>query len=196
MTDRTPELVSSVSRPDLRRAPAAAADGRARSRTGAAQTAEAPSGPPVRDARYQWCDGARRRPHHPLTRFCGERGGYDRHRATSSAPDSSTAMLAGWPTAEVLRFSNAAAAVSVTRLGAMAGAPSLAEVETLLEHGHPFLSLAPRLSKPPRFTTEHRGSKRRRAEDCPRAQAGLLRRQNAVVHGRERYAPTGTCGCP
>jgi len=46
------------------------------------------------------------------------------------------ATLAGWPTAEVLRFSNAAAAVSVTRLGAMAGAPSLAEVETLLEHGH------------------------------------------------------------
>jgi sulfofructose kinase len=44
-------------------------------------------------------------------------------------------MLAGWPTAEVLRFSNAAAAVSVTRLGAMAGAPSLGEVETLLEHG-------------------------------------------------------------
>lgn len=44
-------------------------------------------------------------------------------------------MLAGWPTAEVLRFSNAAAAVSVTRLGAMAGAPSLAEVEELLEHG-------------------------------------------------------------
>lgn len=44
-------------------------------------------------------------------------------------------MLAGWPTAEVLRFSNAAAAVSVTRLGAMAGAPSLAEVEELLKHG-------------------------------------------------------------
>lgn len=44
-------------------------------------------------------------------------------------------MLAGWPTAEVLRFSNAAAAVSVTRFGAMAGAPSLAEVEELLRHG-------------------------------------------------------------
>lgn len=44
-------------------------------------------------------------------------------------------MLAGWPTADVLRFSNAAAAVSVTRLGAMAGAPSLAEVEELLTHG-------------------------------------------------------------
>jgi sugar/nucleoside kinase (ribokinase family) len=45
------------------------------------------------------------------------------------------AMLAGWPTPEILRFSNAAAAVSVTRLGAMAGAPSLTEVEALLEHG-------------------------------------------------------------
>jgi sulfofructose kinase len=44
-------------------------------------------------------------------------------------------MLAGWPTEEVLRFSNAAAAVSVTRLGAMAGAPSLNEVEALLAHG-------------------------------------------------------------
>jgi sulfofructose kinase len=54
------------------------------------------------------------------------------------------ATLAGWPTAEVLRFSNAAAAVSVTRLGAMAGAPTLAEVEELLQHGH---SLA--------FTTPH-----------------------------------------
>lgn len=45
------------------------------------------------------------------------------------------AMLAGWSTPEILRFSNAAAAVSVTRLGAMAGAPSLNEVEALLEHG-------------------------------------------------------------
>jgi sulfofructose kinase len=46
------------------------------------------------------------------------------------------ATLAGWSTPEVLRFSNAAAAVSVTRLGAMAGAPSLAEVEALMEQGH------------------------------------------------------------
>lgn len=44
-------------------------------------------------------------------------------------------MLAGWSTEEVLRFSNASAAVSVTRFGAMAGAPSLAEVTELLEHG-------------------------------------------------------------
>jgi sugar/nucleoside kinase (ribokinase family) len=43
--------------------------------------------------------------------------------------------LAGWSTEDVLRFSNAAAAVSVTRLGAMAGAPCLSEVEALLQHG-------------------------------------------------------------
>jgi len=41
-------------------------------------------------------------------------------------------MLAGWTTDEVLRFANAAAAVSCTRFGAMAGAPSLAEVEALM----------------------------------------------------------------
>lgn len=52
-------------------------------------------------------------------------------------------MLAGWPTAEVLRFSNAAAAVSVTRFGAMAGAPSLAEVNDLLEHGRPLAFTSP-----------------------------------------------------
>lgn len=40
--------------------------------------------------------------------------------------------LAGWPTAEILRFANAAAAVSCTRLGAMAAIPTLAEVEQLL----------------------------------------------------------------
>jgi sulfofructose kinase len=44
-------------------------------------------------------------------------------------------LLAGWATPDVLRFSNAAAAVSVTRLGAMAGAPALTEVQTLLQHG-------------------------------------------------------------
>jgi sulfofructose kinase len=53
------------------------------------------------------------------------------------------ATLAGWPTADVLRFSNAAAAVSVTRLGAMAGAPSLDEVEALLEHGHSLAFTSP-----------------------------------------------------
>lgn len=51
--------------------------------------------------------------------------------------------LAGWPTEEVLRFSNAAAAVSVTRLGAMAGAPSLSEVEALLQHGECLAFTAP-----------------------------------------------------
>ena len=53
------------------------------------------------------------------------------------------ATLAGWPTAEMLRFSNAAAAVSVTRLGAMAGAPSLAEVETCSSTATPFRSRRP-----------------------------------------------------
>jgi sulfofructose kinase len=40
--------------------------------------------------------------------------------------------LAGWPTADILRFANAAAAVSCTRLGAMAAIPTLSEVEQLL----------------------------------------------------------------
>jgi sulfofructose kinase len=40
--------------------------------------------------------------------------------------------LQGWPTEQVLRFANAAAAVSCTRLGALAGVPELTEVETML----------------------------------------------------------------
>jgi sugar/nucleoside kinase (ribokinase family) len=40
--------------------------------------------------------------------------------------------LAGWPTAEILRFANAAAAVSCTRLGAMSAIPTRTEVEQLL----------------------------------------------------------------
>jgi sulfofructose kinase len=40
--------------------------------------------------------------------------------------------LQGWPTEQVLRFANAAAAVSCTRLGALAGVPDLGEVETML----------------------------------------------------------------
>lgn len=42
------------------------------------------------------------------------------------------AWLEGRATADVLRFANAAAAVSCTRLGAMAGAPSRVEVDRLL----------------------------------------------------------------
>ena len=42
------------------------------------------------------------------------------------------AWLAGKPAAEVLRFANAAAAVSCTRVGAIAGAPTRAELEPLL----------------------------------------------------------------
>jgi sugar/nucleoside kinase (ribokinase family) len=42
------------------------------------------------------------------------------------------ATLQGWPIEQVLRFANAAAAVSCTRLGALAGIPGLADVETQL----------------------------------------------------------------
>lgn len=45
------------------------------------------------------------------------------------------ATLQGWPIEHVLRFANAAAAVSCTRLGALAGIPSLADVETQLAGG-------------------------------------------------------------
>lgn len=41
-------------------------------------------------------------------------------------------FLAGWPTLDVLKFANAAAAVSCTRLGAMSSAPALSEVEQML----------------------------------------------------------------
>lgn len=41
--------------------------------------------------------------------------------------------LAGWPIEESLRFANAAAAASCTRLGAMSGVPSLGEVQALIE---------------------------------------------------------------
>ena len=43
--------------------------------------------------------------------------------------------LSGWPLDRTLRFANAAAAVSCTRLGALAGIPSLADVEAMLERG-------------------------------------------------------------
>jgi sugar/nucleoside kinase (ribokinase family) len=46
------------------------------------------------------------------------------------------AMLRGWPTEEILRFANAAAAVSCTRLGALGGIPSLQEIETMAASGH------------------------------------------------------------
>jgi sugar/nucleoside kinase (ribokinase family) len=46
------------------------------------------------------------------------------------------ALLQGWPTPEILRFANAAAAVSCTRLGALGGIPSRAEVEALVASGN------------------------------------------------------------
>jgi sugar/nucleoside kinase (ribokinase family) len=45
------------------------------------------------------------------------------------------AWLRGWPTDEILRFANAAAAVSCTRLGALGGIPTLEEVEELAASG-------------------------------------------------------------
>jgi len=46
------------------------------------------------------------------------------------------ALLRGWPTDDILRFANAAAAVSCTRLGALGGIPSVGEVEALVATGH------------------------------------------------------------
>jgi sugar/nucleoside kinase (ribokinase family) len=46
------------------------------------------------------------------------------------------ALLRGWATDEILRFANAAAAVSCTRLGALGGIPTLQEVETLVASGN------------------------------------------------------------
>jgi sugar/nucleoside kinase (ribokinase family) len=46
------------------------------------------------------------------------------------------AWLRGWSTEDMLRFANAAAAVSCTRLGALGGIPNLDEVEALLVSGH------------------------------------------------------------
>jgi sulfofructose kinase len=45
------------------------------------------------------------------------------------------ALLRGWKTDEILRFANAAAAVSCTRLGALGGIPTLDEVEALVASG-------------------------------------------------------------
>ena len=44
-------------------------------------------------------------------------------------------LLSKWPLEQTLRFANAAAAVSCTRLGALAGVPSLADVEAMLARG-------------------------------------------------------------
>jgi sulfofructose kinase len=46
------------------------------------------------------------------------------------------ALIRGWPTDDILRFANAAAAVSCTRLGALGGIPTLDEVEALVASGN------------------------------------------------------------
>jgi ribokinase len=63
---------------------------------------------------------------------------------TTAAGDTFNAALAvalaeGAPSAHALRFATAAAAISVTRLGAQASAPSRREVDAFLEH-HPVLA--------------------------------------------------------
>jgi sulfofructose kinase len=45
------------------------------------------------------------------------------------------ALLRGWPAENILRFANAAAAVSCTRRGALGGIPALEDVETLARSG-------------------------------------------------------------
>jgi sugar/nucleoside kinase (ribokinase family) len=49
-------------------------------------------------------------------------------------------MLAGWATRDILQFANAAAAICCTRVGALAGTPSLREVNALLERRDPLPS--------------------------------------------------------
>jgi sugar/nucleoside kinase (ribokinase family) len=49
-------------------------------------------------------------------------------------------LLAGWGTRDILQFANAAAAISCTRVGALAGTPSLDEVNALLERRDPLPS--------------------------------------------------------
>ena len=77
------------------------------------------------------------------------------------------ALLREWPTEEVLRFANAAAAVSCTRLGALGGIPALDEVEALIATGPP--------SQPKAATARSRQSslvtnrERRRTPPEPRA---------------------------
>ncbi len=135
LTDRTPDLIDAVTVPILaEHVPASVA--------GVADQEQA-----LR--RLQ-------RPHHRL--LCvtlGDRGAMalDRdgfHRApafpveavdTTGAGDVFRAgliyaLLRGWPTSDILRFANAAAAVSCTRLGALGGIPALDEVEALAASRH------------------------------------------------------------
>jgi sugar/nucleoside kinase (ribokinase family) len=49
-------------------------------------------------------------------------------------------LLAGWATRDILLFANAAAAISCTRVGALAGTPSLEEVRALMERRDPLPS--------------------------------------------------------
>jgi len=78
--------------------------------------------------------------------YCGEGGGFHTPafpvevRDTTAAGDTFNAALAvalaeGQPAEGAVRFANAAAAISVTRLGAQASAPTRAEVDRFLMGG-------------------------------------------------------------
>jgi hypothetical protein len=66
------------------------------------------------------------------TRVFGRGGRHDRGRTSSAAPFI-YGLLRGDPPADLLRFANAAAAVSVTRQGAIDSVPTLADIEILLK---------------------------------------------------------------
>ena len=55
------------------------------------------------------------------------------------------ALLRHWSTDEILRFANAAAAVSCTRLGALGSIPALEEIESLIASGD-FRPVSPKLA--------------------------------------------------
>jgi sugar/nucleoside kinase (ribokinase family) len=134
LTDRTPELIDAVSMPIFAQHVPARVSGTADPEQALA---------------------ALRRPHHAL--LCvtlGDQGAMaldaaGTHYAPAFAVDAVDttgagdvfragfiyAWLHGWPTDEILRFANAAAAVSCTRLGALGGIPSLEEVEALATTG-------------------------------------------------------------
>jgi sugar/nucleoside kinase (ribokinase family) len=134
LTDRTPELIDAVSIPIFAQHVPARVSG-------------------FTDPEQSLA--ALRRPHH--TMLCvtlGEQGAmaiddHGTHYAPAFAVDAVDttgagdvfragfiyAWLRGWPTDDILRFANAAAAVSCTRLGALGGIPSLEEVEALAATG-------------------------------------------------------------
>ena len=132
LTDRTPELVAAVTIPIFAEHVPSALTGDRRRRGGAARAAARARRAAGRHARHRTARSrstaiARSsRPASPSTRSTPPAP------ATSSAPASSTAGSPAGRSSSTLRFANAAAAVSCTRLGALAGVPSPADVEAML----------------------------------------------------------------